>query len=54
MENVQSNLATDPGILKVAKNYDVPTEQVINDVAEIMLMSTVARQAIVLEQLDNL
>ena len=53
MEHVQSNLASDPGILKVAENYDVPTEQVINDVAEIMLMSTVARQAIVLEQLDN-
>jgi len=53
MENVQKNLANDPGILKVAKNYNVPTEQVVSDVAEIMLMSTVARQAIVLEQLDN-
>ena len=53
IENIQKNLESDPGILKVAENFNVSTKQVIKDVAEIMLMSTIARQAIILEQLNN-
>lgn len=53
METVQEELSTDISIIKVAEKFKIPTEQLINDVSEIILLSTVARQAITLESITE-
>ncbi len=53
MENIRNGLMDDPGIITVADAHGIPPEQVVIDVAEIMLMSTVARQTLTLERLTS-
>lgn len=53
METVKEGLSTDMGILTVAENFDVEAEQLVKDVAEIILMSTVAMQAMTIETLTD-
>ena len=51
MERVQDGLCNDPGVIKTSEALGVPIEKVVEDVADVMLMSTVARQSILLELL---
>lgn len=50
MEKVNEGLSEDPGVQFTSKNLDVPIEKVVADISDIMLMSTVARQALLLEK----
>jgi hypothetical protein len=49
--NVQDKLIEDPSVLKTSETFDIPIEQVAKDVSEVMLMSTVASQAMAIEKL---
>ncbi len=50
---IQLELMDDPGIIKTAEMFDVPKEHVIRDVSEVILMSTIARQELIIEQLSD-
>jgi hypothetical protein len=53
METVVDSLAEDPGIISTSETLNVPIQKVIADVTDIMLVSTIARQAILLERMEE-
>jgi len=49
-----TDLEKDPGILQTAEKFNITPESVIEDVAKIMMYSTIAKQALTIEILTEL
>ena len=50
MDQVHLDLLEEPGIIETAENCNASTHDIAKDIVEIMLFSTIARQAILLEE----
>lgn len=53
MDEVFDGLVEDPGILKTAKLFDTTKEKIAQDITEIMMFSTIARQSMAIEILSG-
>lgn len=53
MDNVHSELLEEPGIIETAKSCNASTNDIAKDIVEIMLFSTIARQSLLLDELEN-
>jgi len=52
MRTVHEGLTKDAGVIQTAERLNLSVNEVASDIADIMLMSTVARQSILLEKLS--
>lgn len=50
---VFENLILEPGIKDTAEKFEVPTGKIAQDIIEIMMFSTIARQNIIIETLQG-
>lgn len=53
MDDVFDGLLDDPGIERTAEQFDTSKEKIAQDVTEIMLYSTIARQSMVIDILSG-
>lgn len=53
MDNVHSELLEEPGIIETAKSCNASTHDIAKDIVEIMLFSTIARQSLLIDELEN-
>lgn len=53
MDDIFDGLLEDPGIISVAEQFDCAPEKIAQDVVEIMMFSTIARQNMLIEELRN-
>lgn len=53
MRSVHEELTTDPGVLQTAERLKLTAREVAGDVADIMILSTVAKQSILIERMYN-
>lgn len=53
MDGVYLNIVDDPGIISVAKEFKTTKEIIAKDIIELMLYTTIARQRMLLDELEN-